>query len=116
MPSVRFLSLIGAIRATLFRNTNCTQFANFLKVSDRTVPNNLRMATAAPARQGLDYVHRTIREASLDGTLDPGRTMPRVMLPDELRPTSPAWRWALSTPESAPPTGSWTNRRVRVSE
>src|SRR3954452_17233793 len=116
MPSVRFLSLIGAIRATLFRNTNCTQFAKCLKVSDRSMPNNLRMATAAPARQGLDYVHRTIREAILDGKLEPGTTMSQVMLGDELGVSRTPLREALRMLQNEGLIESEPNRRVRVSE
>src|SRR3954451_10499089 len=116
MPSVRFLSLIGAIRATLFRNTNCTQFAKCLKVSDRTMPNNLRMATAAPARQGLDYVHRTIREAILDGKLEPGTTMSQAMLAAELGASRTPLRDALRMLQTQGLIESDPNRRVRESD
>src|SRR3954468_9760324 len=116
MPNVTFLSLIAPIRATLFTNANCTQFANFLKVSDRTVPNNLRMASAAPARQGLDYVHRTIREAILDGKLEPGTTMSQVMLADELGVSRTPLREALRMLQNEGLIESEPNRRVRVSE
>src|SRR3954447_24779332 len=116
IPSVGFLSLTYAIHATLFRSKNCTHFADFLKVSDRTVPNNLRMATAAPARQGLDYVHRTIREAILDGKLEPGTTMSQVMLADELGVSRPPLREALRMLQNEGLIESEPNRRVRVSE
>src|SRR3954471_8591830 len=116
MPSVRFLSLIGETAATPFRNRNCTQFANWLKVSHRPMPNNLRMATAAPARQGLDYVHRTIREAILDGQLEPGTTMSQVMLADELGVSRTPLREALRMLQNEGLIESEPNRRVRVSE
>src|SRR3954469_13766703 len=116
MPNVTFLSLISSIHATLFSTANCTQFANFVKVSDRTVPNNLRMATAAPARQGLDYVHRTIREAILDGKLEPGTTMSQVMLADELGVSRTPLREALRMMQNEGLIESEPNRRVRVSE
>src|SRR3954468_20454027 len=116
MPSVRFLSLIASIHATLFRSENCTHFADFLKVSDRTVPNNPRMATAAPARQGLDYVHRTIREAILHGKLEPGTTMSQVMLADDLGVSRTPLREALRMLQNEGLIESEPNRRVRVSE
>src|SRR5213596_3382734 len=116
MPSVAFLSLTAGIRATLFNIANCTQFADFLKVSDRGMPNNQRMATAAPARQGLDYVHRTIRDAILDGKLEPGTTMSQVTLADELGVSRTPLREALRMLQNEGLIESEPNRRVRVSE
>src|SRR3954468_9282845 len=115
MPSVRFLSLIASIHATLFSTANCTQFVYFLKVSDRHVINNQRMATAVPARQGLDYVHRTIREAILDGKLEPGTTMSQVTLADELGVSRTPLREALRMLQNEGLIESEPNRRVRVS-
>ena len=80
------------------------------------MPNNLRMATAAPARQGLDYVHRTIREAILDGKLEPGTTMSQVMLADELGVSRTPLREALRMLQNEGLIESEPNRRVRVSE
>src|SRR3954453_2817779 len=116
MLHVTIFSLQSSNHATLFSTANCTQFANFVKVSDRTVPNNLRMATAAPSRQGLDYVHRTIREAILDGTLEPGTTMSQVMLADELGVSRTPLREALRMLQNEGLIESEPNRRVRVSE
>ena len=74
------------------------------------------MATAAPARQGLDYVHRTIREAILDGKLEPGTTMSQVMLADELGVSRTPLREALRMLQNEGLIESEPNRRVRVSE
>jgi DNA-binding GntR family transcriptional regulator len=80
------------------------------------MPNNLGMATAAPAHQGLDYVHRTIRDAILDGTLEPGTTMSQVMLAHELGVSRTPLREALRMLQNEGLIESEPNRRVRVSE
>jgi DNA-binding GntR family transcriptional regulator len=87
-----------------------------LKVSDRRVINNPRMNTAVPTRQGLDYVHRTIREAILDGRLEPGTTMSQVTLADELGVSRTPLREALRMLQNEGLIESEPNRRVRVSE
>jgi GntR family transcriptional regulator, rspAB operon transcriptional repressor len=81
------------------------------------VNNNARMTSATvPARQGLDYVHRTIREAILDGKLEPGTTMSQVMLADELGVSRTPLREALRMLQNEGLIESEPNRRVRVSE
>jgi DNA-binding GntR family transcriptional regulator len=87
-----------------------------MKVSDRPVMNNPRMNSTVPARQGLDYVHRTIREAILDGQLEPGTTMSQVMLADELGVSRTPLREALRMLQNEGLIESEPNRRVRVSE
>jgi GntR family transcriptional regulator, rspAB operon transcriptional repressor len=87
-----------------------------LKVSDRPVIHNPQMNSTVPARQGLDYVHRTIREAILDGKLEPGTTMSQVMLADELGVSRTPLREALRMLQNEGLIESEPNRRVRVSE
>jgi DNA-binding GntR family transcriptional regulator len=67
-------------------------------------------------RQGVEHVHRTIREAILDGRLPPGTTMSQVMLADELGVSRTPLREALRMLQNEGLVHSELNRRVRVSE
>jgi len=84
-------------------------------MDDRQVSNNRRVTTV-PAREGVDYVHRTIRDAILDGKLEPGTTMSQVMLADELGVSRTPLREALRLLQHEGLIESEPNRRVRVSE
>ena len=69
-----------------------------------------------PARQGVEFVHDMIREAILDGQLEPGVTMSKVTLADELGVSRTPLREALRMLQNEGLIQSQPNRRVRVSE
>jgi DNA-binding GntR family transcriptional regulator len=70
----------------------------------------------APARQGVEYVHDVIREAILDGQLEPGTTMSQVTLANGLGVSRTPLREALRMLQNEGLIESEPNRRVRVSE
>jgi DNA-binding GntR family transcriptional regulator len=72
------------------------------------------MSEGAPARQSVEHVHRTIREAILDGSLAPGEAMSQVALADELKVSRTPLREALRMLQSEGLVDSEPNRRVRV--
>jgi DNA-binding GntR family transcriptional regulator len=72
--------------------------------------------TAPSTRQGVEHVHRTIREAILDGRLPPGTTMSQVTLADELGVSRTPLREALRMLQNEGLVHSELNRRVRVGE
>jgi DNA-binding GntR family transcriptional regulator len=72
------------------------------------------MSEIAPARQSVEHVHRTIREAILDGSLAPGEAMSQVALADELNVSRTPLREALRMLQSEGLVDSEPNRRVRV--
>jgi len=72
--------------------------------------------TGSSTRQGVEHVHRTIREAILDGRLPPGTTMSQVTLAEELGVSRTPLREALRMLQNEGLVHSELNRRVRVSE
>jgi DNA-binding GntR family transcriptional regulator len=73
-------------------------------------------AKRVPARQGVEFVHDVIREAILDGQLEPGVTMSQVTLAEELGVSRTPLREALRMLQNEGLIQSQPNRRVRVSE
>jgi len=67
-----------------------------------------------PSRQSVEHVHRTIREAILDGTLAGGQTMSQVALADQLGVSRTPLREALRMLQSEGLIEGEPNRRVRV--
>jgi len=69
----------------------------------------------SPSRQSVEHVHRTIREAILDGSIPAGQTMSQVALADELGVSRTPLREALRMLQSEGLIEGEPNRRVRVS-
>jgi DNA-binding GntR family transcriptional regulator len=70
----------------------------------------------SPSRQSVEHVHRTIREAILDGSLAAGQTMSQVALADELGVSRTPLREALRMLQAEGLIEGEPNRRVRVAQ
>jgi DNA-binding GntR family transcriptional regulator len=77
-------------------------------IEDQSPTNNV------PARQSAEYVYHRVRDAIVDGSLQPGETMSQVVLAEELGVSRTPLREALRMLQGEGLVEARPNRRVRV--